>query len=129
VVPSEVGGWVGKAYFAACWKDPLKRHRLILWAKDIGWAYNKVVQDWSVTTPGGDGVGDHIETGRSVAEINPSGPILASVFGPGKYPEYAAETAMRYPPAQLYYDLVSSSEYASFPESRFRKNIDSIFHR
>jgi Putative peptidoglycan binding domain len=127
VVPSEVGGWVGKPDFAACWNNPLKRHQLILWAKDIGWAYNKVVQDWSVTTPGGDGVGDNVQTGRSVAEINPFGPILASVFGPGKYAEYAAEQQMRYPPAQLYYDLVSSAEYASFPEQRFRKNIDSIF--
>ncbi|MBU6414791.1 peptidoglycan-binding protein [Patescibacteria group bacterium] len=108
--------------FEFCWKnDPMLRHAAILWAKDSGWAYNKFVIYNSTL----EGTG--IPSAPSVVIINPSGPILASMFGPGKYSEYAQEQQWRYPPAQMYYDLISSSEYASFPEPRFRKNIDSVY--
>lgn len=108
--------------FEFCWKnDPMVRDYAILWAKDSGWAYNSFV------TEKGDSGSDIPYTYPVVATINPSGPILAPMFGPGKYPEFAEEQQLRYPPAQLYYDIISSQEYAQSVEQRFRANIDSIF--
>lgn len=109
--------------FDFCWKnDPLVRHTAILWAKDSGWAYNHIFREHYADGEHGGGL-----MGVSLEPINPSGPILAQMFGPGKYPEFAQESAMHYPPAQLYYDLISSTEYASSIQQRFRTNIDSIY--
>ncbi len=73
------------------------RTMAIFWAKDKGWA-------------------DPIY-----------GSQLAPYFAPNVYPEYQADRFVRYPPATLYYEIISSPEYQQFLQKRFKTNIDSLY--
>ncbi|MDO8600099.1 MAG: Ig-like domain-containing protein [bacterium] len=95
-----------KSYFDSC------RQQAILWAKNAGWA-------------------SAVRLGASSFSFDSSiptiGQTLAPYFAPGVYPEYQADRENRYPPATLYYEIVSSPEYLQFVQAHFKKNIDALY--
>lgn len=119
-----------------CLNDPMARHQLILWAKDIGWATNfdlgchrgeKCENDWkNMLTAAGVPLSELTYDNHGGQDWMYAR-LLKPFFTPGTYPEYQDERNLRYPPATLYYEIISSPEYGASLQNRFKANVDSLF--